>query len=455
MLDSLRARLLIWYALILALIVLVFATTVCYLFWRSLVQDIDRDLGSAANVIAQALRPAASGVFDFELARQYRETEFVDHEPYTFYAVFDREGGLIDRSDPDVDVTPRAGLGSATRAGRRELAAAGPNGAVVIVGRDLSDARRRVAALAGTIAAVGGIVLLLSLSGGWFLAGRALAPVSRISRAATLMSRGDLAARIPIEQTENELEQLASTLNDAFDRLGLAADAQRRFTADASHELRTPLATMAAEVEWALARPRSAGEYRQTIETCSRAADRMRRIVDGLLTLARSERTTAARREPLDLAPLVDEAIALLAPLARQRGIVIETHVEPSSVLGDRDQIAELIMNLLENAVEYNREGGRVIVEARPGAAGVELTVSDTGVGIAADDLPHVFERFYRADRARSRRTGGAGLGLAIARRIVEGHQGEIACRSEVGRGTTISVRLPSGAPAAYSAPCA
>src|SRR5262249_5245280 len=155
---------------------------------------------------------------------------------------------LIDRSDPEATDQAQPTPGAATRNGHRELVIRTADGAFVLVGRDLSDARRQVLGLGRRVAFAGLAVLLLSSIGGWFLAGRALAPVSRFSRAATRMSRGDLSTRIPIAQTENELEQLASTLNDAFDCLRLAADAQRRFTADASHELRTPLATLAAEL---------------------------------------------------------------------------------------------------------------------------------------------------------------------------------------------------------------
>jgi heavy metal sensor kinase len=443
MLDSLRVRLLLWYALILSLIVLIFATTVCSLFWRSLVQGIDRDLRSASLVIVQALRPAASGDFDFDLPRQYRESEFTEHSPRTYYAVLDRYGEPIDRSDPDVPIEASTVLGVSTRSGRRELTVPGPNGSVVRVGRELGDAHAQVLALAKTVSAAGLLVLLLSSLGGWFLTGRALVPVWRISQAATAMSRGDLSARIPIEQTESELEQLAATLNEAFDRLRLAADAQRVFTADASHELRTPLATMSAEFDWALARPRDVDGYRQSIQISQRAAERIQCIVAELLTLARNDDgLLPARREPVELTEIVREALAMLQPLAEQRHIAMEASLHQAWMLGDPDQISELVTNLLKNAVEYSNDEAVVAVDVDADDRGVRLCVSDTGIGIAEEDLPHIFQRFYRADKARSRHTGGAGLGLAIAKRIVENHQGEIACQSAAGRGTSITVRF-------------
>src|SRR3990170_3592965 len=261
MLDSLRARLVLWYALILALVIVTFAGTVCYLYWRSLIRDIDRDLASAASAIANVLRPTASGEFDLELPGQYREAEFIDRSPHTYFAVWDGRGELIDRSDPEAALPAVRRVGTGSRNGYRERVIEGVKGSLILVARDLGEARRGVWALATTVGASGGAVLLLSLLGGWFLAGRALAPVARISRTASAMARGDLSARIAVERTENELEQVALALNEAFDRLRLAADIQRRFTADASHELRTPLATLRARFDWALRRPRTFAEY--------------------------------------------------------------------------------------------------------------------------------------------------------------------------------------------------
>jgi two-component system, OmpR family, sensor kinase len=450
MLDSLRVRLLVWYGLILVLIILTFGTTICYLVWRSTLQSIDRDLQSASTVILQALRPAAPGDFDFDfdLPRQYRELEFTQRTPHTYFALFNRQGMLIDRSDADVAAVLSAAPGAATRGGKRELIVSGTNGATTIVGRDLSEARHQVLSLAGTIAAAGGVALLLSLLGGWFLAGRALAPISRISRAATAMSRGDLSARIPIAQTESELEQLAVTLNDAFDRLRFAADVQRRFTADASHELRTPLATIAAEFEWAVARPRDAADYRRTIDTCRRASDRMRGIIDELLRLARNDGgLLQLRRETIDLPLVIRGVVSELGPLVEERRVTVVTLLESVWILGDPNQIGQLIVNLVKNAIEYNRDGGQVTIATHARSDDVQLSIADSGIGIAADDVPHIFERFYRADKARSRRSGGAGLGLAIAKRIVHEHRGTLSCASELGQGTTITVtflRSPS-----------
>ena len=444
MLSSLRARLLIWYSLILALVIATFAATLCYLFWRSLVAEVDQGLEGSAARLVQGLRPAAFGDFDLVLPSEYRLEDGVTAAPATYYAVWNAEGELIDRSPGDVPIMSPTPGGIATRQGRRELTTMGPQGAVVLVGRDLADTRRDVVAFAGT-AAVGGVMaLVISLLGGWFLAGRALTPVARISQAAGAMAAGDLTARIVVERTENELEQVALALNQAFDRLHQAVENERRFTADASHELRTPLATISAEIEWALARPRTADEYRRCLETGQRAADRMRRVVERLLVLARADAGAAAlQRSPVSIAPVVSDALGIVRPLAEQKSITIETRLDPAIVVGDRDRLTDLVTNLMSNAIQYNRNGGHVNIEVWPDGNEACLKVSDTGSGISKQELPRVFDRFYRADKARTAQSGGAGLGLAIAKWIVEAHGGRIECQSTLGEGTEILVRLP------------
>ncbi len=443
MLSSLRARLLLWYTLILAVVIAVFAATVCYLFWRSLVADIDAGLQASAAALVSGLQPTSSGEFDLVLPSEYRQEDGVP-PPQAYYAVWNRDGEIVDRSAGEFGIPPPAGPLVRTRDGRRERAVRAVDEAIVLVGRDLSDARRDVLAFAGTAAAGGVTALVLSLVGGWFLVGRALAPVSRISQAAAAMSAGDLTARIAVERTENELEQVALALNQAFDHLHLALENERRFTADASHELRTPLATLSAEIEWALARDRSDDEYRRCLETARRASDRMRRVVERLLTLARADSAEMSlQRAAVGLAPVVGDALAIVRPLAEQKHVTIDTRLDAATVVGDRDRLTDLVTNLFSNAIQYNRDGGQVSVELWPDGSDACLRVRDTGTGIAPDDLPRIFDRFYRADKARASHSGGAGLGLAIAKWIVEAHGGRIACQSTAGQGTEVLVRLP------------
>jgi len=398
--SSLRLRLLAWYSLILTIVIGTFAVTVGYLLWRSMVADVDARLQASAASLVQGLRPAPDGGFDLDLPLEYQPGDAAGPAASTYYAIWNASADLIDGSAVAFDVPAPSGPGLTTRDGRRELTVTGAGGALVLVGRDLAEARAAVRAFAGIAAIAGLAALLIAGAGGWFLG--------------------------------------------AFHRLQRALDTQRRFTTDASHELRTPLATMAAETEWALDRPRSEDEYRESLATCRRAMDRMNRVVDRLLTLARADHhAIRLDRQPVPLEPVVQEAVTLLHPLALRRGITIETKIGTATVEGDRERLTELVTNLCSNAVEYNRDGGRVTIEVWPDGADACMRVSDSGLGITAEDLPRIFERFYRPDKARDRRTGGAGLGLAIAKWIVDAHGGRITCSSTPGEGTAMLVRLP------------
>jgi two-component system OmpR family sensor kinase len=445
MFKSLRGSLLFWYTSILVFLVLTFGAAVCYLFWRSLLNGLDEDLRAQAQAIAHALHPATSGTFDLDLPEEYFENFHPQAGTRRYYAIWNTAGGLVDRSDPDLAIPILAPPAARSRKGLREVAARADGGATVLVAQDTANQQRAVWSLAATVAAVGVIALALSLVGGWFLAGRVLAPIARISRTAQAMLEGNLSARIANDSTETELGQVASALNAAFDRLRLALDRQQRFTADASHELRTPLATLSAEVEWAQTRPRSVGEYQASLDTCRRAATRMRSVVEGLLTLARADAgELTTRRVPVSLGQMVHEVVTSLQPLAEKRHVRFAVKSESVEVAGDPDRLRELVTNLASNAISYNHEEGRVDIAVWKEDAVACLQVTDTGIGIPPEDLPRVFDRFYRADRARAREAGGAGLGLAVAKWVVDSHGGEITCSSEVGRGTQFVVRLPA-----------
>jgi heavy metal sensor kinase len=447
MLESLRGRLLVFYTATLAAVIVVFGASVAFLTWRARLAVVDASLRVRAEAIALALQPASGGTFDLELPPR------PDAEPvrvHLYHVIWDADGRLVDRSDPDLDVPRPAELSARTRAGRREVAARAPAGATVVAGRDLADVRGELWSLARTIGGVGGVALVLSLAGGWWLVGRALAPIGRIGRTAQAMTEGDFAARIPIDRVETELGQVARALNDAFDRLHASLERQRRFTADASHELRTPLSTLSTELQWALARERQPAEYRESLEASLRAVGRMTAVVERLLALARTEAAAPDRREPVAIDHVIEQAAADLESLARRRGVTLNVDRTSDSaglVEGDADRLREALANVIANAVQYNIDGGRVDVHLRRDDGQAEIVVSDTGIGIPAEDLPRVFEPFFRADPARSRDAGGAGLGLAVTHGIITRHGGTIACASSPGAGTTMTVRLPYAGP--------
>jgi signal transduction histidine kinase len=312
------------------------------------------------------------------------------------------------------------------------------------VGHDLAPLRSELWALAALLAVAGSAVVALSVAGGWFVAAGALEPINRISRTARKMNDGDLAARIPIDRVETELGQVARALNGAFDRLQASLDRQRRLTADVSHELRTPLATLSTEAQWALGRDRSIEEYRESLRVSLRAATRMQAIVERLLSLARSEvASEPPPHAPVALDDIVKQAVTNLSPLAERRRIHVTVDAPAFTVKGDPDRLLEAMTNVIANGIAYNTAGGRVTVTLQARGGQVETSVADTGIGIAPQDLPLVFDPFFRADQARSRDAGGAGLGLAVTRAIVERHSGHITCRSALGRGTEFLISLP------------
>jgi heavy metal sensor kinase len=443
MFESLRARLLIWYTTMLAVVIAAFGSTVCYLAWRSRLVEVDAALMARAQTLSRALQPAPAGTFDLTLP----EPPVNDAVTHTYHVLWTPAGDPIDRSDPDLAVPMPVEPGARTREGGREVAIRAASGATVLTGQSLAGVRADIWSLATTVAVLGVTALALSFAGGWWLVGRALAPIDRISRTARTMVEGDFAARIPLDHVETELEQLARALNEAFDRLVGSLERQRRFTADASHELRTPLTTLSTEVQWALARDRPPDDYRRALDASRRAAGRMQGIVERLLALARAEAgADQDRRVPVQLDDLVRLVARDLKPVAEARKIEIEVDAEPVTMSGDPDRLFDALTNVVANAIRYNVDEGRVRITVREKEGRAELVVSDTGVGIEAQDLPRIFDPFFRADATR--KVGGAGLGLAVTRAIVENHGGRVTCESDPGSGTTIAMQLAlNGAP--------
>ena len=339
--ESLRARLLVLYALVVLVVVTAFGASVCYVFWRSLVSQVDAELTTRATTLSRALRPAGTDTFDLDLPEDVTHY-FQEAGERSWYAIWDANGAQIDVSDPQATTRKPSASGITTRAGRREVVMAGPSRSVILISRDLSDQRAAVQSLALTVAAAGAVAIALSLACAWFLAGRALAPIARINETARAMAEGDLSARIPVGRTQSELGQVALALNMAFDRLEAALERQRRFTADASHELRTPLATLTVESEWALSRDRPPADYRESLTICRKAAVRMRGVVEQLLTLARADADDLpVERVNVRLDEIVEDVVGLIRPVAERRGIKLVNRVPPVEVVGDPGRLRE------------------------------------------------------------------------------------------------------------------
>jgi heavy metal sensor kinase len=290
------------------------------------------------------------------------------------------------------------------------------------------------------------------------IADRVLQPLNRLVTASREIGIAGLSRRVDEPDHPAELRELAYAFNGMLERLDRAVQALRSFTADASHELRTPLTAIRGTAEVALARPRTEAELRETLEAVLDETGAMLRMVEDLLTLARGEEGSAPRAEPVDLTAILNDAQEVGLALASSRAVEVRLEApEGLTVTGAAGPLRRLFLNLVSNAVKFTDRGGvtvtaRVVrgmageVEGAEGAARpewVEVAVADTGVGIAPDALPRVFDRFYRADAARET-SGGAGLGLAIAKLIVEQHGGTITAQSIPGRGSTFIVRLPA-----------
>ena len=289
------------------------------------------------------------------------------------------------------------------------------------------------------------LVVVVAGAGGYVLAARALAPIDKITRTARQISAGDLSARLNLSVADDEVGRLADTFDSMLSRLEEAFRRERQFAADASHELRTPLATMQTILGSTLAQRRTPDEYEQAMADLFEETDHMRKLTEGLLHLARTDKpNTPTLHEPVDLSNLLGDVTDSLRPLAEDKGLELTTSLPADLIVtGDGDSLIRLFVNLLGNAVKYT-EQGRISVVAGPGPNGnVEITISDTGVGIAPEHLPHIFDRFHREDKSRS--TEGAGLGLAIALNAAQAHGGTIQTTSKLGQGTTFTVFLPRG----------
>jgi heavy metal sensor kinase len=313
----------------------------------------------------------------------------------------------------------------------------------ILVGRNVAPELKELRYIALTLTAVGAGILLLGLTVGGRLVSRALQPIEAISATAMKISAGDLSQRINIAEVESELGQLAAVLNSTFARLENAFAQQKQFAADAAHELRTPVSVMLTQTQTALNRERDAAGYKQTVEACQRAAQRMRKLIESLLALARFDAgQEVLNRLPFDLSKAVADGVELVQPLAEERGVKIFVESEPLPITGDSERLAQVVTNLLTNAIQYNQPKGEVRVKLESQTGLAVLTVADTGQGIAAENLPRVFGRFFRADPSRTG-AGNAGLGLAISKAIVEAHGGTIEVASEINAGTIFTVRLP------------
>ncbi len=298
------------------------------------------------------------------------------------------------------------------------------------------------------------LTILLAALGGYYVARKAFDPIDRIIRTAQSISAEHLDKRLEKGDVDDEISRLSTTLNDMFDRIEEAFKLQKQFTADASHELKTPLTILLGEIEVALKNPRTSDDYQNTLRSAVEEIRRITNIVDDLLTIARLESgQLPLQKHPVRVDELMLDAVSRVSGYAIQHGIIVNYEVQNLSahdneevfVQGDRDKLLSVFINLLDNAIKYSKSSGTIGVVQKIEDKFVRLEIIDKGIGISAKDLPHVFDRFYRADKSRSAdgTQRGSGLGLSISRFLVQAHGGTINVASREGKGTTVNVRLP------------
>jgi heavy metal sensor kinase len=450
--STIRLRLTAWYLLLLTVVFCVLGLLLHAYLGYTLRGSLDRSLAHRSDQLV-AIR---------DLPQAMAEGRFAA-DPGEVVAFFDAHGRPLRVAAPTAidDAVSLAWIEAALRQGPAIGTGKGQDGrslrfyvasyaaadapTALAVARPMDNILAAQHALLQTLLVVGPLTLLLSAGGGLFLARRALRPIDRMVQTVREIEETDLAGRIDV-RSDDELGRLGRTLNDMLDRLQRAFTRQRQFTADASHELRTPLSVIEAEATLALRRERRPEDYRDALATIAEEVTGMDRLIDQLLSLARADEGGGRLVvEPVDLAALAVDVTGEMRLIGEERGVAVRSATDRSLIVrGDSGQLRRLVVNLVENAVRYTDAGGAVDVSVRLVDNKAVLTVGDTGIGISPDHISHIFERFYRVAPARSRSDGGAGLGLALCKAIVDAHGGSIEIESKVGVGTIFTVHLPT-----------
>lgn len=450
-----RWRLTLWYSAVLAVILVLFSAGVFWQMGRHVLDQMDQELNAELRGVDEELEESSTpAAMSARLHRRFGHYEHLffdiryagESEP-----LFTRRLGESPFPEPRPAAESDATLyqtypsqdGTRWRIASRQVPAPGGTLLARVAGSQ-SAQEYELSELLASLLLAGPLALASAICGGYLLARRALAPIDRMTRLAREISAQRLNQRIEIVNQHDELGRLASTLNAMIARLEKSFADIQQFTADAAHELRTPITIMRNEAEVTLRLPRSSEEYRKSLESLLEECERLTHLADQLLFLCRED---AGMRKPASADVQLDRVAAEVAEhvraLAQEKNVELRsTELTACRVRGDEDALRRLIFNLLDNAVKYTPQDGAVTLQVNRHDGHVEIIVSDTGAGIPADHVPHLFKRFYRVDAARQGR--GTGLGLAISRAIVESHGGQIEIESQVGQGTRVKVTLNS-----------
>jgi len=454
---SLKFRLALWYVATVAAIGVLSSAG----YWLAVRSSLDHALDEGLRYRLIGLRQFLEAGGNEHVAARLREFSPLGE----LYQVFDADGNLIARSDGlarhGVVDRPPGGLGFEIRYGaggapgfplRLAWQQVTVEAQVLVIG--VADPQRKFEGVLRAFTTVlllsVPVILALAVGIGIWLGRRALSPVARITDGARAITEGNLSARLAVPASGDELQHLSETLNEMLARIEHSFARTTRFTADASHELRAPMTLIYTAAQHALRRERSREDLADAMQKILRESQRTTALIDDLLQLARGDAgKEEAALAPADAAPLVREAAEQAAVMGAARDIEVTLDLGPAAlpVLADLAQLRRVLLILVDNALKYTPPGGRVRLAGQREGPEITMSVSDTGPGIASEDLPHVFERFWRADKVRSRDAGGTGLGLAIAQQIAQRHGGRLGVESEPGRGSVFTLRLPAAAP--------
>jgi heavy metal sensor kinase len=440
---SVRWRLTFWYSAVLAVLLLVFSTAVYLVVRENLSRQLDRDLAKEFDMLAGEIAEEPEDIREIEPEGSVRLFRVV------------RDGRMVFESAPfRAAALPGIAMGPAPRyetvragTGTRYRILCGPlkDGGILMVALDEEAVRQSLGTLLLILALALPGALAAAAAGGYLLAGRLLRPVDAMARRAATIPEENLAARLPVANPGDEFGRLAGVFNRTLARLEDAFERLRRFTADASHELRTPLAAIQSVGEVALREDLDGEAYRDRIGSMLEETARLTRLADSLLLLTRAENgSVRPAGEVLDTGETVERSVDDLRVLAEEKGQTLRTDLPRGlRVRVDEELIRRALGNIIDNAIKFTPAGGTIDVRAAERGGEIVITVADTGPGVPAEHRERIFERFYRIERDRPRDAGGAGLGLAIARRAVEANGGRIEVENRPGPGAEFRIVLP------------
>lgn len=461
---SIRFNLTLWYSVTLAVILVLFSSFIYLILMNQLNKDLDRELLTVAEAVAsptfEPFRHAGPSVFD-QVLEDFIGTKLTGK----YVQVLDSSGrvGAYSKNLEELRITlgksafRRAAAGKVSyetnvnldlypvRTITYPILAGGKLEQIVQVGSSMKSAAETLDRVLLVFAVSIPLSLILWSFGGWFLAGRALKPVDLITRSAKKITAENLGHRLEVINPKDEIGRLTETFNDTLERLESAFKRIKQFTADVSHELRTPLTILRGEAEVGLRWAKDPEEFRELFQSNLEEINRMSKIIESLLELSRAEEGGLKLEHiEIDLCDLLSELVQQSRLINPEKGLKIVFQSDsPAVVRGDWLRLRQVFMNLLDNAVKYTSVGGEISVVLDVIGTSARTSVIDSGSGIPSDDLPHIFERFYRVDKARNRADGGAGLGLSLVKSFVEAHGGKIEVVSDVGKGSVFTVYLP------------